>query len=303
MVKKHSLHLASWNINGYKIKGFNKYEDQTFLSQLNDKDIICLIETHCPFPESINIPNFKTVNIIRPKNKRSNKISGGMSILVKTEIRPGVKYMDQCNSDFIWLKLCKNFFGLIDDIYLCFMYNPPAYSSYTKSLQYDIFDMLEKDILNYSLKGKILLMGDLNSRTAEENDFIQNDHYDCNLPLFEDYLPDCNIDSRFSMDRVVLPRGRALNDICIQTGIRILNGRCLGDLAGKFTCHNQRGSSVVDYGLASENLLPCIKFFKVNKFIPDLSDHCLISLMLKINCRIPKKVDTIQRLPNKYKME
>ena len=107
-------------------------------------------------------------------------------------------------------------------------------------------------------------MGDLNSRTTEENDFIPNDHYDCILPLFVDYLPDCNIYSWFSMDTVTLPRGRVLNDICIQTGIRILNERCLGYLVGNFTCHNQRGSSVVDYGLASENILSNIKFFKVH---------------------------------------
>ena len=35
----------------------------------------------------------------------------------------------------------------------------------------------------------------------------------------------------------------------------MLNGRCTGDLTGNFTCHNYRGSSVVDYCSIYESLL------------------------------------------------
>jgi hypothetical protein len=38
-------------------------------------------------------------------------------------------------------------------------------SSYTQSLETDIFEIIENDIVNYSEKGKILIMGDLNNRT------------------------------------------------------------------------------------------------------------------------------------------
>ena len=68
-----------------------------------------------------------------------------------------------------------------------------------------------------------------------------------NMIVISLYTPDFNIIYRLSQDSTVLPRGRLLNDICIQTGLRILNGRCTGDLTGKCTCHNYRGSSVVDY--------------------------------------------------------
>jgi hypothetical protein len=37
--------------------------------------------------------------------------------------------------------------------------------------------------------------------------------------------------------------------------MRILNGRVIGDLFGKYTCHKQTGSSVVDYIIFSEELL------------------------------------------------
>jgi hypothetical protein len=47
-------------------------------------------------------------------------------------------------------------------------------------------------------------------------------------------------------------------------------------------------SRVVDYGVASQCLIPDIKFFTVHGFLADLSDHCQISLLLKT-----EKVDEI----------
>jgi len=104
-------------------------------------------------------------------------------------------------------------------------------------------------------------MGDLNARTSDDNDFIQNDNNDNTVPQYDYYTPDVYIINRFSRDTVLLPRDRALNDTCIQTGLIILNGRCIGDLTGDFTCHNFHGSSVVDYAYVSECSLPKVKFF------------------------------------------
>ena len=56
--------------------------------------------------------------------------------------------------------------------------NPPANSTYTQSLLEDIFDLIENDLAKYSEKGNILIMGDLNARTSDDNDFIQNNSND-----------------------------------------------------------------------------------------------------------------------------
>ena len=77
-------------------------------------------------------------------------------------------------------------------------------------------------------------------------------------------------------DSVVSPRGRAFNDICIQSGIGIINERCEGDLSGKFTCHNYHGSSIVHYACVSERWLPRINLFTIHNFMADFSDHCKI---------------------------
>jgi hypothetical protein len=251
--------------------------------------------------ESISLPNCSTVSLIKPKNKRINKVSGGLTVLVRSEIKQGIKLLEHTNNDYIWLKLCKKNVGVTYDIYLCYMYNPPANSTYTQSLQEDIFDLIENDLAKYSEKGHILIMGDLNARTSDDNDFIPNDSNDNTVQQYDDYTPDVEIINRFSRDTVLLSRGRALHDMCIQTGLRILNGRCIGDLTGNFTYHNFHGSSVVDYACVSECLLPKVKFFSVHKFLPDLSDHCQISLMMKINCTLTPDDNQMYPLPVRYK--
>ena len=301
---KDSLHIGVWNINGYLHKGYVKFDDPRFINLINNKDIICLVETHCSLENCLSLPGYHAVHLIRPKSTKAVKFSGGLSVYVKKELKSGVKFLEHQTNDYIWLKLSKSFFSLQEDIYLCFMYNPPENSSYTKSLDKDYFEILENDIIKYSSLGKILLAGDLNSRTGQSLDFIRDDEIDY-LPLSNDYEADATILTRHSQDNVVCSRGSVLNDICTQTGLRILNGRCRGDMLGQFTCHTPRGSSVVDYFIMSQKLLHYVKFFHVNKFYGDLSDHCQISVMLKIRCK-GKEIDSdmcLSDLPIKYRWD
>ena len=64
--------------------------------------------------------------------------------------------------------------------------------------------------------------------------------------------------------------------------IHVLNGRTLSDLYGKVTCQTLTGASVVDYVIASEELLKDVIYFYVHSFIPMFSDcHSKISVSLK----------------------
>ena len=58
--------------------------------------------------------------------------------------------------------------------------------------------------------------------------------------------------------------------------MKILNGRTLAYLYGKFTSQTPTGASVVDYVIASEELLKDVIYFHVHSCIPVLSD-CLHS--------------------------
>jgi hypothetical protein len=80
------------------------------------------------------------------------------------------------------LQLTREFFNLEKDIYLCFIYDPPGNSTYTHSLEENILDILEEDITKYAVDGDIILMGDINARTGDqETDFysIRNEALGC----------------------------------------------------------------------------------------------------------------------------
>lgn len=76
----------------------------------------------------------------------------------------------------LWLKLDKRFFGFEEDLYVCAVYIPPMNSTHNDN----DYLSLESEILNFCCKGKILLMGDFNSRTGVKADFIENDSVDLN---------------------------------------------------------------------------------------------------------------------------
>ena len=109
--------------------------------------------------------------------------------------------------NYIWLKLCKSFFGLKDDIYICFIYNPPEYSSYSRKLQDDILELIKKDIYKYSNDGKIILAGDLNARTGTHAlDFIPADNTINTILIFEKFSPDINLYTRHIVRIVCYPQ-------------------------------------------------------------------------------------------------
>jgi hypothetical protein len=85
------------------------------------------------------------------------------------------------------------------------------------------------------------------------------------------------------MDKIITSRGKHLNEMCIQTGLRILNGRTIGDCIGKLACFTPNGCSVVDYFIVSEKLLSNTSFFKVHNLLGDLSDHWYIYIRIKVS--------------------
>ena len=64
----------------------------------------------------------------------------------------------------------------------------------------------------------------------------------------------------------------------------ILNGRSPGDLTGKFTCHKYNGISAVDYFIIEKNMFQNVIYMDVLE-TPWFTDHCPISLTLKISCK------------------
>ena len=185
-----------------------------FLDKLSSQDIFCLQETHCDQEQCLDIKEFPNpVHLIRPKNKKTGRRFGGLSIYIRNHVRAGVKFFTHASNDYIWLKLCKSYFKLHDDLYICFAYIPPGNSSFSKKLDYDILELIENDIVKYSQLGHILLAGDLISRISQENDFIISDS-DKHIPLYSDYKFDSVSLTRLNKDKIINTRGKQLLAMC-----------------------------------------------------------------------------------------
>ena len=98
-----------------------------------------------------------------------------------------------------------------------------------------------------------------------------------------EYREDKKLPGRLSEDqRDICQYGRNLLDLCQSARMRILNGRTIGDLFGAKTCYKWNGSSTVDYAIYEEDALHEISYMQVKKFVGDLSDHCAISVGLRV---------------------
>ena len=114
-------------------------------------------------------------------------------------------------------------------------------------------------------------------------------------------------DKRTSQDRTANKKGKELIELCDKSQLVILNGRKLGDIKGKFTCHKYNGSSVVDFIATSYNLYPKINYFRVLDPVW-FSDHCPIICSMEVriyrnDAEIDSEYRSLQELPTKYKWD
>ena len=88
------LKVACWNIRGIfkRIHGFkySKLNDQNVLDVLTANHIFGLVESHHTASQiaDLHVAGFKNFNVCRPKTK--NKASGGISVYIREELRPGI---------------------------------------------------------------------------------------------------------------------------------------------------------------------------------------------------------------------
>jgi hypothetical protein len=283
---RKSLSLCHWNVEGLQSKSGRKTNDPDFVAELSNFDIVTLTETHSLNRNSFSLSGFcDPFEGIRTKHPKAKKGSGGTAILVKTDIRRGVAFHQSRSPDLIWVQLKKDFFHCPSDIFIGVVYVSPINSSYSLSQESLVWDELSSTVETYQNIGKVMLVGDFNTRTGSLSDFVQSDDNQF-TPVPDSYITDDAqaLSERLNSDKQCCPKDfvDSLLNICKSSGLRILNGRTLGDLSGKFTCHKWNGSSQVDYGIAHYSLIPLIQYFKIHDHLNHLSDHCKLSLRLNI---------------------
>ena len=127
-----TLKICYWNVEGLKLSDCcPKLEDEDFLNMVKCHDLIFLAETHCDKDQTIMIDGYSSFKICRPKDKKINRNFGGLAFLYKSELQDGIDIIKQC-TDFLWVKLHKNFFNTERDTFICSAYIPPENSSFYK---------------------------------------------------------------------------------------------------------------------------------------------------------------------------
>ena len=131
------------------------------------------------------------------------------------------------------------------DIYIATIYITPDNSSYNVSGVEMIYEQLLADVTKYSKLGHIIVREDFNAYANTKPDFISFDdstktNFDNNY-ISDQIMPRNNLDHK-----LINNSGQILLNLCRESGLRILNGRTIGDLQCNFTCITYNGCSVVD---------------------------------------------------------
>ena len=175
--------IGCWNIHGLFVKinklKICKLEDEEFIKKLHNLDIPCLHEIQCGQDDTqgLSVEDYNLYPFHREISK-NNRHFGGSLILIKKTIKKGVKFIKDFKGDIIWLKMDKNFFGLKNNILVCFTYAPPINSPYLTDNDLDMIDIVEKDISLYKNGENILIAGDFNAKTKTESDWVSDQHDD-----------------------------------------------------------------------------------------------------------------------------
>ena len=179
--------------------------------------------------------------------------------------------------------------GLVDNLLVAACYIPPKQRNLHARDIADVWDALAADIAAAQEEGLVLVAGDLNARTATQEDWDHSDIQDGihNAALLDVVLysqgreltpPTCT--QRSNQDPQLNEFGRALITLCRSSGMRICNGRTAGDLQGLCTCFPfTGGKSMVDYFLACLSLMPRVQHLLVSP--PEVGfDHCCVRAQL-----------------------
>ena len=242
----------------------HKLYSKDLIVYLKAFDVIGLVETWCNTSEAPMIEGYNILggcNAVKNKAKKGRK-SGGLVVYVKEEFK-NMKF-NACTDGFNCVSVVSR------QEVLVFTYRIPEGSPYCDP---KYFDKLEDFLSELEEKGaqKVVLMGDLNSRTGTERDFIVWDKRE-DLESYE-------IKSRNNKDEVVSVSGKALLDVCKLRGLRIMNGRTQADPAGDYTYMGAQGQSTIDYVLVSEEYFNEIEDVRVGNRIE--SNHMPLEITLK----------------------
>ena len=186
------------------------------------------------------------------------------------------------------------------NVVLSAIYVPPAGTAYSSE---DDFDLIEQMLHDWQVLNKnIILTGDFNAKTKNENDYLILNVHDAFENL--DGIFDENViktDRKNQDTHAVDLFGRKLLNLCKISNLQIVNGRLGQDRGvGKCTTIN---NSLIDYTIASPELFNEIEDFQIldfNNFTSDVHSAMIFSLIS--SKKEPESIASVERV-SKIKWE
>ena len=268
-----------------------------FIDLIKKYDIIGIQESKTDDLDLINIPEY--VVYFNNREKISRRKSGGIALLIKSELQPYVKVERNHFSKLVlWFSISHKLMSTESDVYCGVVYIPPVGSRYANE---DPFSELYAEMNRYCAdSSSIILMGDFNSRTGVQEDIFCSDEFLSDIHGLEFIEQELNdVKTSFLQNKISLRResddksvnhyGTQMIRFCKYNDLYILNGRVGRSMHNaKYTC---KDSSVIDYFLCSSSLFHVLCDLEVLDFSSLYSDaHCPISLTLQ-RCLLPSNTE------------
>ena len=298
------LKIGFFNINS--LVGETTF-DADFKILIEKYDIIALSETwhknyDCIKKIKDNFPsNFRFIeNARKNRNKKSKRNSGGIIICYKQFLHKHITIVDKKTENMIWIKLHKDILNQNQHLFIGSIYNSPINSSYNKNNNDDTFQKIQERLQTLNQNDFVVLGGDFNARTGNDQDIIDENENEIDiLNLPQNYRISSFKKKRCNQDQHKNTYGDKLLELATSTNLKILNGRTLGDLEGRYTYIGYHGVSTVDYVLTSENML-CknIHSFVVEE-LTNFSDHRPTSLTVQYKGNKKPIQETMEHTTNR----
>jgi len=270
----------NYNVGGIVSKlGIPEFRD--FVSK---HDVICLTETFVHDDFQLNtFPDFVVFQAPAKKICKQGRRSGGIIVLVR---KCYSKYFHRRRVEYeniIVLEMSGQLLSMNKPVMCIFAYIPPYDSPVYNNQSHDNptgIDLLEQcilDLTNMAVDFYILICGDLNARTAQNNSKIVNTsiwHSGEN----ETFLP------RLSRDSVINGFGKQLLAICDSVQCSLLNGAVMFSFDDCETYISPTGASVIDVFILSNELCAhsVLESLHVDSSLID-SHHMPVILTIKVN--------------------
>ena len=146
-----------------------------------DADIISLCETHLPGTQGINIDNYQCfIHNRQQRHTNLNRTFGGVQVLVKLDLLNtyDVSILDKSCDGILCLKFIEKVTNYSFVLISCYL--PPSNSIWGRDGD-TFYRHLLTLIYLYTNVDAVLILGDFNSRIADECEVIE--YVDSNIPI------------------------------------------------------------------------------------------------------------------------